>query len=159
MLIHEGEAEGTAQGRQQVEGRLFEGTEAVLRQQRGNQCGVGGVTLRQLAVLGRLAAVLFEHTLVEVCRVGEVTVVGQAERAVRGGAEGRLRVGPVGRTGSGVSGVADSVVTGHRAERCFVKDLGDEAHVLVHVDALAVTGCDTCGFLTAVLKRVQAVVG
>ena len=55
--------------------------------------------------------------------------------------------------------MADSVVTGHGAERCFVKDLGDEAHVLVYVDALAVAGCDTCGFLAAVLKRVQAVVG
>ena len=85
--------------------------------------------------------------------------MGQAERAVRGGAEGRLRVSPMGCTGGGVSGVADCVVTGHGAERCFVKDLGDEAHVLVYVDALAVTGCDTCGFLAAVLKRVQAVVG
>ena len=110
-------------------------------------------------MLGGLAAVLFNQTLVEISRVGEVTVVRQTERAVRGGTEGGLCVSPVGCAGGGVSGVADSVVTGHRAERCFVKDLGDEAHVLVHVDALAVTGCDTCGFLAAVLKRVQAVVG
>ena len=80
--------------------------------------------------LGGLTAVLFNQTLVEVCRVGEVTVVRQAERAVRGGTEGGLCVSPVGCAGGGVSGVADGVVAGHGAEGGFVKDLGDESHIL-----------------------------
>ena len=144
VLIHEGEAEGTAQGRQQVECCFFEGIEVVLRQQGGDECGVGGVTLSKLTVLGGLAAVLFEDTVVKVSGIGEVTVVRQTERAVRGGTEGGLCVSPVGCAGGGVSGVADSVVAGHGAEGGFVKDLGDESHIFVHVDAFAVTGCDTC---------------
>ena len=95
-------------------------------------------------MLGGLAAVLFENTVVKVSGIGEVTVMRQAERAVRGGTESRLCVSPVGCAGGGVSGVADSVVAGHGAESGFVKDLGDESHVLVHVDTFAVTGCDTC---------------
>ena len=85
--------------------------------------------------------------------------MGQAERAVRGGAEGRLRVSQW-----------DAPVVEYRAwpiawspgmelSVASSKTWGDEAHVPVYVDALAVTGCDTCGFLAAVLKRVQAVVG
>ena len=116
----------------------------MLRQQGGDECGVGGVALGEFAVLGGLAAVLFNQTLVEISRVGEVTVVRQTERAVRGGTEGGLCVSPVGCAGGGVSGMADSVVTGHGAEGGFVKDLGDESHIFVHVDTFAVTGCDTC---------------
>ena len=144
MLIHEGEAESTAQGGQQVKCCFFEGIEVVLRQQGGDECGVGGVALGELAVLGRLAAILGNHSVVKVSRVSEVTVVRQAERAVRGGTEGGLCVSPVGCAGGGVSGVADSMVAGHGAEGGFVKDLGDESHIFVHVDTFAVTGCDTC---------------
>ena len=144
MLIHEGEAESTAQGGQQVKCCFFEGIEVVLRQQGGDECGVGGVALGELAVLGRLAAILGNHSVVKVSRVSEVTVVRQAERAVRGGTEGGLCVSPVGCAGGGVSGVADSMVAGHGAEGGFVKDLGDESHIFVHVDTFAVAGCDTC---------------
>ena len=116
----------------------------MLRQQGGDECGVGGVALGEFAVLGGLAAILSDNSVVEISRVGEVTVVRQAERAVRGGTESRLCVSPVGCAGGGVSGVADSVVAGHGTEGGFVKDLGDQSHIFVHVDAFAVTGCDTC---------------
>ena len=95
-------------------------------------------------MLGGLAAVLFENTVVKVSGIGEVTVMRQAERAVRGGTEGGLCISPVGCAGGGISGVADSVVAGHGAEGGFIKDLGDQSHIFVHVDAFAVTGCDTC---------------
>ena len=67
----------------------------MLRQQGGDECGVGGVALGEFAVLGGLAAVLFNQTLVEVCRVGEVTVVRQAERAVRGAPVVEYRAWPI----------------------------------------------------------------
>ena len=95
-------------------------------------------------MLGGLATVLFENTLVKVSGIGEVTVMRQAERAVRGGAEGGLCVSPVGCAGGGVSSVADSILGCDGSEGGFVKDLGDQSHIFVHVDAFAVTGCDTC---------------
>ena len=76
-------------------------------------------------MLGGLATVLFENTVVKVSGIGEVTVMRQAERAVRGGTEGGLCISPVGCAGGGISGVADSVVAGHGAEGGFIKDLGN----------------------------------
>ena len=62
---------------------------------------------------------------------------------MRGGAQRRLRIRPVGCTRGGVARVADSVIAGHGAERCLVKDLGDQPHILIHVNAFAVAGCYT----------------
>ena len=41
----------------------------------------------------------------------------------------------------------------------FVKDLGDQSHVLVNADPAAVAGGDARGFLSAVLQRIQTVIG
>ena len=53
----------------------------------------------------------------------------------------------------------DRDVAAQRGQGGLVEDLGDQAHLLVHHDAAAVTDRDARRFLPAVLQRVQAVVG
>ena len=55
--------------------------------------------------------------------------------------------------------MADGQVPGQGVQRGLVEDLGNEAHVLVDVDPLAVAGCYASRLLTAVLQCIQPVVG
>ena len=55
--------------------------------------------------------------------------------------------------------MADGQVPGQGVQRGLVEDLGHEAHVLVDVDPLAVTGCYASRLLTAVLQCIQPVIG
>jgi hypothetical protein len=50
-------------------------------------------------------------------------------------------------------------VTAQRGQRRLVEDLGDEAHLLVHDNPAPVADSNAGGLLTAVLQRLQAVVG
>ena len=61
--------------------------------------------------------------------------------------------------GRGVAAVADGDVPLQGAQRGLVEDLGDQAHVLVDEDLLAVAGRDAGRLLPAVLQRVEAEVG
>jgi hypothetical protein len=85
--------------------------------------------------------------------------VRQGHGSGAGGAEGGLGVGPVAGAGGGVTAVAHCQVPGESVQGGFVKDLGDESHVLVDVDPVAVAGGYTSGLLTAVLQCIQPVIG
>ena len=156
-LIHEDEAEAALDLGQQLHGGLLEGLALFALQERGDQGGVRGVALLHLAAEVSAVAVL-DHRL-ELGRVGQVAVVGQGHGARGRRAQGGLGVGPVARTGSGIAAVADGQVPGQGVQRGLVEDLGNEAHVLVDVDPLAVAGCNASRLLTAVLQCIQPVVG
>ena len=91
---------------------LLRGIEVVLRQQGGDEVRCRWCCPGRVRRAWGLATILGDDPVVEISRVGEVTVVRQAERAVRGGTEGGLCVSPVGCAGGGIR-AADSVVAGH----------------------------------------------
>ncbi len=92
--------------------------------------------------------------------VDQVPVVPQRNPgAGRGVPEDRLRVFPGGVAGGRVAAVADSDVARHGAQRLLVEHLADQAEVLEDQHLGSVGDGDACGFLAAMLQRVQAVIG
>ena len=156
-FVHKHEAEAALDLGQQLDGGLFEGLALLAFKERRDQGGVRGVALLHFAA--ELAAVAFHDHGVELGRVGQVAVVRQGHGAGAGGAEGGLGVGPVAGSGGGVAAVSHRQVPGQGVQRGLVEDLGNEAHVLVDVDPLAVTGSYTSRLLTAVLQCIQPVIG
>ena len=159
VLVHEDEAEGAAQPRQHVERRRLEGAVGVVGEQRRDQGGVGGVAAgrarrgaasspRRPSTRSRSSAVLMRLPLWASATVPPAwpPSVGWAFSQVRA-------------AGGGVAAVADREVAAQRRERALVEDLGDQAHVLVDEDLLAVGGRDAGRLLPAVLQRVEAEVG
>ncbi len=145
--------------RQQGEGRLLEARVELSAEQRRHERGVGGVAATQLAERVAELAVDLLELLAQLGGVDEVAVVRERHRARLGVTERRLRVLPGGTTRRRVPAVADREVAAQGGEARLVEHLGDEAHVLVDEQALAVARRDTCRLLAAVLQRVQAVVG
>ena len=92
--------------------------------------------------------------------VDQVAVVPERDAGACGGvAEHRLGVLPGGGAGGGVAAVPDRDVALHGGQRLLVEDLADQPEILEHQHLRAVGDGDACGFLAAVLKGVQAVVG
>ena len=166
VLVHEDEAEGALQLGQQLHGRRLEGLVLLVGEQGGDQRGVGRVAAAQLSLrhpppgavdLGGRGAVL--HHLEELGGVDEVAVVRERDRAGVVATEGGLRVFPRGPAGRRVAAVADGDVPAQCRQAALVEDLGDQPHVLVDEDLLAVARGDARGLLAAVLQGVEAVVG
>ena len=63
-----------------------------------------------------------------------------------------LDIHPAAGTGGRIAVVTDGNVAAQLAEGIFIKDLGDQAHIAVELDFLAVGSCDTGAFLAAVLE-------
>ena len=82
-----------------------------------------------------------------------------ARLADRGGPERGLGVLPGRGAGGRVPAVPDRDVAAQRGQRGLVEDLGDQAHVLVDHDPVAVADRDAGRLLAAVLQCVQAEVG
>ena len=95
----------------------------------------------------------------ELAGVDQVAVVPEGDPTVAGVPKGRLGVLPVARAGGGVAGVADGEVAVEGGQVALVEDLGDQAHVLVDHDAVAVADRDPGGLLAAVLQGVEPEVG
>ncbi len=129
----------------------------VAREERGDERGVRGVAARELAAA--LAAVALGDEVDELGGVGEVAVVPEGHGPGRGGAERGLRVLPRHAARGRVAAVPDGDVPRQGVEGRLVEDLGDEAHVLVDEDLLAVARRDARRLLAAVLQRVEPEVG
>src|SRR5690606_7888900 len=90
----------------------------------------------------------------------QVAVVAEGDAAARlGGLERRLGVLPAAAPGGGVAAMADGDMTLQRREHLLVEDLGHQPEVFEDDDLRAVGHRDTSGFLAAVLRGVEAVVG
>ena len=128
VLVHEGQAERAAQLRQQFHrGRSMRAVRRGVRQQRGDDVGVGGGAGHLRAAIDHTGADQAEFA----CATGQFGGVHQvavvAERqagADRGGAEYRLRVLPGDSTGRGVAAVSDGDMPRHGREGLLVEDLG-----------------------------------
>jgi hypothetical protein len=95
----------------------------------------------------------------ESVEVREVAVVGQRHGAERGRAQRGLSVLEGGRSGRRIPRVTDCDVPLQELEVALVEDLGDQAHVTVDEDLLAVAGSDAGRFLPPVLQGIEPEVG
>ena len=90
--------------------------------------------------------------------VDQVAVVAEGELRGAAAVDG-LGVAPGARPRGRVAGVADGEVAGQRGQAPVVEHVGDESHVLVDHDGLAVAHGHTGRLLATVLQGVQAEVG
>jgi hypothetical protein len=157
VLVHEGQAERAAHGRQQIQRRLLQrGVSRAVGQQRAQDVGVG--RRRRGGALGDQP--LVAGTRGELGGVDQVAVVPQRNPgAGRGVAEDRLRVFPRRVARGRVAAVADGDVARHGAQRLLVEHLADQAEVLEDQHLGSIGDGDAGGFLAAMLQRVQAVIG
>ncbi|NKZ68474.1 hypothetical protein GTG23_30825 [Rhodococcus hoagii] len=156
VLVHERQAERTAQARQQLHrGLLDRAVGRGVREQRTHDVRVRRRGTRTLLV----DKTGLPRALREFGRVDEVAVVAERDTgAGGGGAEDRLRVLPRGRAGRRVTAVADGDVPRHGAQGLLVEHLADQTEVLEHQHLRAVGDGDTGGLLAAVLEGVEPVV-
>ncbi|GAA3228307.1 hypothetical protein GCM10020256_40460 [Streptomyces thermocoprophilus] len=158
LLVHEDEAEGAPDLRQDRVRGVFHGQRLAVLVDLGGQQGreqVGVVGGRDTAVAAVVLVGEFRDHLGELGRVDQVAVVAERDGAVRGGAERRLGVLPHGGAGGGVPGVSYRDVALEGAEGGLVEDLGDQAHVLEDEDLGAVADRDSRGFLAPMLEGVE----
>jgi hypothetical protein len=141
------------QARQHFECRRLEGLAGLAGEKRRQDGSVGGVAVPQLTLDIWVPLV---DQLEKFGGVGQVAVVTEGYRSAGGAAESRLRVLPAGRARGRVAAVADGEVPREAAQCRLVEHLGDEAHVLVNEDLVAVAGRDTGRLLAAVLQCVKA---
>ena len=95
MFVHEDEAEGAAQHRQDFEGAFLDGRGRVVDQQGGHERGVGGVAAAQLpGVHVEALRAALHHVLAQLRRVDEIAIVRQGDGEAGVAAEGRLSVLP-----------------------------------------------------------------
>jgi hypothetical protein len=92
--------------------------------------------------------------------VDEISVVREGDAtAGGGGAEDGLGIFPDRRTGRRVPAVADGDMPLQRLQDLLVEYLADQPEIFEDDDVFAVGDGDSGGFLPAVLKRVEPVVG
>ena len=157
VLVHEGQAERAAHGRQQFQRSLLQaGIGGAVRQQRTQHVGVGvGRTGRSTVDQSGLAGTGDQFGAVD-----QIAVVPQGNSgAGRGVAEHRLGVLPGGLAAGGVPAVPDGDVALHRGQRLLVEDLADQTEILEHQHLRSVGDGDARGLLAAMLQGVEAEVG
>src|SRR5580765_3372341 len=159
VLVHEDETERALEEGQHLLGAGLQRAVGVVREQRGDERGVGRVAAAQLAEVGRAGRRALLDEVAQLGTVDQVAVVRERDGAVVVAAEGGLGVLPRRAAGRRVAAVADREVALERGQRALVEDLRDQAHVLVDQQPLAVGRRDAGALLPTVLQGVEAVVG
>ena len=104
-----------------------------------------------------MAQVLREQLFAELCRVGQVAVVSQAQPVGRVDIK-RLSQRRAGAARGRVTHVTDTHVAGQPAHVPGTKYILDQTVVLAQIQYTVVVRCDPCSILPAMLKHRQGIV-